>query len=149
MSSSTSPAVPHPLDPLSPGETSTSRQAIINARGSDAVIRFRSIVLEEPPKEELVRFLDFEHSGTLSAQTPRPARWAKVQYDVIQGGKDHTYLESWIDVNKKTEVKQRVVDRMHQAGITTYVPINESPCLFKSNFSPSIRRMRITFLTSL
>lgn len=147
MSSSTSSVVPHPLDPLTSEESNTSRQAIIDARGADAVIRFRSIALEEPLKEELIRFLEEEHSGNLSAQTPRPARLAKVQYDVIQAGKGQSYIESCIDVNSKTEVKQRIVDRMHQAGITTYVSITKTDRLFEIGSGVPTRRMRIIVLT--
>ena len=83
-------------------------------------IHFRSIFLEEPPKNELINFLDLEHSGKVTTQTPRPARLAKVQYDVVRGDKKHEYMESWVDVVSGKEVEQRIVDKIHHASLTTY-----------------------------
>lgn len=112
---------PHPLDPLSTTETDRSRQAILDACGTDVAIKFRSIFLEEPPKTELLDFLDLEHSGKLTADTTRPKRIAKVQYDIIRGDKSHEYVESWVDVLGGVELRRRAVDKIHEAGIITYV----------------------------
>jgi len=119
-----SPTIPHPLDPLSSVESNVTRQAILDARGSNVTVRFRSIFLEEPPKAELVTFLALEHSGQLTAASPRPARVARVQYDAINSSKEYSYVESLVDVNKRTEVKERIVDKLHQAGIIMYVSLS-------------------------
>lgn len=109
--------VPHPLDPLSAAESNTIRQIILDAHKSSALIKFRTIALDEPPKHELVNFLELEHSGRLTAQSPRPARVAKVQFDVIRKSDDYDYVESWVDLTEVKVVKRRVVDKLHQAGI--------------------------------
>src|SRR4051812_30782295 len=111
--------VPHPLDYLSVAESDLARQVILDARGSNVVIQFRSIALDEPPKAELSKYLELEHAGKLTADTPRPARQAKVQYDVIQGNKIFEYTESVVDVVSKKETQHRVVDTLHQAALTT------------------------------
>lgn len=112
---------PHPLDPLSVDETNAVRQAVLDAHDAGPLIRFRSIFLEEPLKKELTPFLELEHAGELTGNTPWPSRLAKVQYDVVRGAKDVTYVESCVDIQTKKEMRQRVVDKRHQAGLTTYV----------------------------
>lgn len=114
-------SAPHPLDQLSVHESDLARGVILNARGRNVAIQFRSIALEEPPKKELTQFLDLEHAGRLTAQTPRPSRLAKVQYDVVRADKNHEYIESWVDVVLRKEVEQRVVDKAHHAALTLYV----------------------------
>lgn len=116
--STTIASIPHPLDQLSVVESDLAREVILKARGPNVAIQFRSIALEEPPKRELCQFLDLEHAGRLTAHTPRPARIAKVQYDVVRADKNHEYIESWVDVVKWKEVEQRVVDKARQAALT-------------------------------
>ncbi|RDW66941.1 amine oxidase-7 [Coleophoma crateriformis] len=113
-------SIPHPLDPLSVAECETARQSILKLRGSNVAIRFRAIALDEPLKTELCQFLDAEHSGTLSSNTPRPPRVAKAQYDVVNVNKDVAYTESWIDLDSGDEVRHRAVERHHQAALTTH-----------------------------
>jgi primary-amine oxidase len=128
-SETSSRATPHPLDQLSVVEANLAREAILTARGPQVAIHFRSIFLEEPPKKELLKFLDLEHSGMLTARTPRPARVAKVQYDVVRGNQNHEYTESWVNVISGKEVERRVVDKIHHASLTTY---DASYLLFRS-----------------
>jgi primary-amine oxidase len=118
-SSTTSRVVPHPLDHLSVTESDAARQIVLDARGSDVAIHFRSIALEEPLKKDLTKFLDLEHAGKLTAETPRPARLAKIQYDVVRGDKNHEYTESWVDVILEKETRHRVIEKVHQAALTT------------------------------
>ncbi|KAH7372203.1 primary-amine oxidase [Cadophora sp. MPI-SDFR-AT-0126] len=111
---------PHPLDQLSIQESDYAREVILNARGSQVAINFRSIFLDEPPKQELSRFLELENTGRVTSYTPRPARVAKVQYDVIRGDQKHEYMESCVDVKSGKETQQRIVEKMHQAALTTH-----------------------------
>jgi primary-amine oxidase len=110
---------PHPLDQLTVSEINSAREAILAERGTSVAINFRSIFLEEPPKTELCQFLDLEHSGKPYHTTQRPQRLAKVQYDVIQPNKEHDYMESLVDVSAGKEVGQRIVEKVHQSGLTT------------------------------
>jgi primary-amine oxidase len=112
-------SIPHPLDQLSVTESDLARDVILNARGPNVAINFRSIFLEEPLKKELSYFLELEHSGRVTAQTPRPARLAKVQYDIVRDDKHVEYIESLVDVARGKEIRQRTVDKPHQPGLTT------------------------------
>jgi len=116
------PSVPspisHPLDQLSVAESDEARELIIAARGKNAVLQFRSIFLNEPLKKELIPFLEAEHAGIINAQTPRPPRLAKVQYDVVSKDKGHEYIESVVDLSTGKETVKRLVDKVHQSSVT-------------------------------
>lgn len=112
---------PHPLDQLSAEEITRASQIVLNARGKSAVVEFRSLFLEEPVKDELKAFLSAEHSGSLNASTRRPARRARVQYDVVTHWKKHTHIESIVDVTAGKETVYTEVDEVHQAILTAYV----------------------------
>jgi primary-amine oxidase len=110
-------SVPHPLDPLSTAEFETARQCIISTRGDDVIIKFRAIYLEEPPKHELVLFLEAEHSTGIDSHTPRPTRLAMVLYDVVKSDKSHEYTHSVVDLSSGKEKEHRVIDKIHQAAL--------------------------------
>jgi primary-amine oxidase len=112
-------SLPHPLDQLSVAESDAARQVILDARGAGVTLNFRSIALEEPPKSQLVEFLELEHAGRVTSQTPRPARLAKVSYDTVRGDRKHEYTESLVDISSREEISQRVIDKIHQAALTT------------------------------
>ncbi|GJC97599.1 amine oxidase [Colletotrichum higginsianum] len=75
---------PHPLTALSRDEFKTARDIVTNLYGSDSSLFYRAIFLQEPKKAELVPFLQAEHAGTITDETPRPPRLARLQYDVIR-----------------------------------------------------------------
>ncbi|KAL1984658.1 hypothetical protein VTN96DRAFT_8784 [Rasamsonia emersonii] len=107
----------HPLEILSVDEANVARD-VIRASYPGKVIFFRQIFLQEPPKAELTKFLALEHSGTLSQTSPRPARLAKCQYDVIGSDKVPAYHESLVDVEKRQRVHHLVVGKHHHASLT-------------------------------
>lgn len=109
-------AVKHPFDQLSDHEVDVARDVILKARQS--LIMFRNIFTVEPPKSQMVKFLAAEHAGTLSADTPRPARQARVQYDVIAQDKNHKYMESVVDLASATEVSNRTLEGKLQQALT-------------------------------
>lgn len=110
---------PHPLDPLTSGEFEKARQCIISARGDNVIIKFRAIYLEEPSKNELVPFLEAEHSTGIHSHTTRPARLAMVLYDVVKGDKSHEYTHSVVDLSSGKEIEHRAIDKIHQAALIT------------------------------
>ncbi|KAK8069443.1 hypothetical protein PG994_006059 [Apiospora phragmitis] len=99
---------PHPLSALSLEETNLARD-IVKDSYSDVVIQFRQILLHEPPKSQVTAFLDLEHSGKVTEDTPRPSRLALATYDVIGGTKFPEYHESIIDLREKRRVCHEVV----------------------------------------
>ncbi|KAF2722949.1 hypothetical protein K431DRAFT_302204 [Polychaeton citri CBS 116435] len=107
---------PHPLKLLSVKETEAARQILLDEHQGELVI-LREIYLQEPSKVELLKFLEVEHAGKVSDSTPRPARLAKCQYDVVGGDKIPYYHESVVDVEKGIRVKHEVVGKEFQASL--------------------------------
>ena len=111
-------STPHPLSSLSVEETNAARDVILKAH-SGASVYFRIIALLEPPKAELTKFLDIEHSGRLSPSTQRPARVAEVKYDAIEAGsKVPVYQEAWVDIGAKKVVKHELISTEFHASLT-------------------------------
>ncbi|KAI9813983.1 MAG: hypothetical protein M1827_003447 [Pycnora praestabilis] len=135
--------IPHPLDQLSVAETQRARDIILEAR-PEAVIQFRAISLEEPLKSELVQFLDAEHGGALSHKITRPARLAKVHYDIVRADRSHEYTESVVDVNAWKETLHRLVDKTHQPSLC--VPefrAFQEACVASQLFKDAIARFKL------
>ncbi|KAF4831688.1 Copper amine oxidase 1 [Colletotrichum tropicale] len=112
-------AIPHPLSALSLEETNKARDIVLAAHPG-SVLDFRQNYLWEPPKAEVLKFLDLEHSGKLTASSPRPARCAQVFYDVIGGATKAQYFESIVDLGLGKIVDQKLIGSEHQASLTIY-----------------------------
>ena len=88
---------PQPLDILSAEETNSARDLILSLH-PDAVLSFREIYLEEPPKQQVIQYLTAEHS---KKDAPRPRRTALVQYDVIGSDRVPEFHEAIVDLDEK------------------------------------------------
>ena len=132
----------HPLDQLSADEVNVARQTILDAR--KAAIIFRNTFTAEPAKAELVKFLNAEHAGTLSLDTPRPARQARVQYDVVSKDRSHEYMESIIDVTAGKEVEHRRVPRTSQQALILdeFREFNDV-CVESEMFKEAVRELNL------
>jgi len=69
--------VAHPLAALSAAEISATAQLVKGAWPAQTDIHFKVVTLQEPPKAEVVPYLEAEHSG---GQRPTIARKAFVNY---------------------------------------------------------------------
>ncbi|KAF2762453.1 copper amine oxidase [Pseudovirgaria hyperparasitica] len=109
----------HPLSQLSLDETNLARDVIV-ACHPDAVLDFRMIFLLEPPKAEVVEYLNLEHTQKLTHDTRRPQRLAQARYDVIGENKLKApeYHESVIDLISGRRVAHEVVGSEHHASLT-------------------------------
>jgi primary-amine oxidase len=109
---------PHPLSALSIDETNLARDIVLDCHPGD-VLYFRQILLHEPPKDEVLSFLELEHSDQVSRDTPRPQRLAKIQYDLITKGNTIPQpQESIIDLRLKTRVGHNIVATGYRASLT-------------------------------
>ncbi|KAK1994610.1 copper amine oxidase [Colletotrichum falcatum] len=131
--------LPHPLSALSLEETKQARDVVL-ADHDGSVLDFRQIYLWEPPKAEVLEFLDLEHSGKLTASSPRPARCAQVFYDVIGGASKAQYTESIVDLGLAKIIDQKVIGPEHHAGLATFefetlAQVVESSALFKEKIA--------------
>jgi len=98
----------HPLTTLTIEETNIARDVVLSCH-PDTAIGFRMISLQEPAKSELIPFLELEHDGNLSINTPRPRRLAKINYDVIDKSKASKYMEAIVDVETKERVSCELI----------------------------------------
>ncbi|TPX18108.1 uncharacterized protein E0L32_011832 [Thyridium curvatum] len=123
---------PHPLSALSLDETNQARD-VVRSLHNGCVLDFRQIFLLEPPKSEVVDFLELEHAGKVTSSTPWPARMAHVRYDVLEPGKAPAYHESDIDLRTSKRIKHEIVATKHQPGLTIFEfeklvqAVNKSP----------------------
>ncbi|KAF4444048.1 copper amine oxidase 1 [Fusarium austroafricanum] len=109
---------PHPLAQLSQEEFIIARDSVLKHHGSNTSLFFRSIYLQEPKKDDLVPFLIAEHDGSLSETTPRPARCAQVEYDIIADVRK--YIRSIVDINEAAVVFK---DALEQNAHTYLAPV--------------------------
>jgi primary-amine oxidase len=111
---------PHPIAQLSVAEAHVARDVILQLHDK-SVLDFRTISLEEPLKSELQPFLDAEAAGTITSSITRPARLARVTYDVVAENKVFKYYESLVDVGTAKLIGQELVDSAHHAPLTLFV----------------------------
>jgi primary-amine oxidase len=98
----------HPLAPMTIEEANIAREVVLSNL-PDTVVDFRTSSLQEPVKAELIKFLDLEHAGKLTAESARPPRLIRVHYDAIDGSKVPKAMESVVDVEKKKRVQHELV----------------------------------------
>lgn len=108
---------PHPLTALSEAEFKKARDIVTKLYGADTSLFFRAIFVQEPKKAELTPFLQAEHDGKITDKTPRPARQARLQYDVIKDGKPR-HTDSVVDLDKGVEVERITAAPESQTGYT-------------------------------
>jgi primary-amine oxidase len=105
---------------LSADEINQARDIVLGLYPG-ALVEFRILHLLEPPKAEVVPFLEQEHNGTLSESTPWPSRLAQARYDVFQKGKAPSSEESVVDLRAAERIKHTVLDStVSQPGLAIY-----------------------------
>ncbi|KAL2150120.1 hypothetical protein VTH82DRAFT_7796 [Thermothelomyces myriococcoides] len=111
----------HPFDPLTAGEI---RQAadILRRHVPGADIHFRVITLWEPPKAEMVPFLEMEHGGPETAKAP--ARIARVQ-----GYVNGTFTEYKVDLDQQAVVAEEALHGRHAHIDGEYMRKVELACM--------------------
>ncbi|KAL9094373.1 MAG: hypothetical protein Q9165_003223 [Trypethelium subeluteriae] len=104
-------SAPHPFAPLSAEEIRHAAQLLRGVWPADTNIYFKSITLEEPPKAEVLAFLESEHRGS---KQPHIARKAFVAYYLRGTNKFH---EAIANISENTiEYNVRLGPNMHSWG---------------------------------
>ena len=134
----TTQAPVHPLTSLSVAETNIARD-VIRACHPGSVLHFRILYLQEPPKADLVKYLDLEHSGAPNADSARPARLARVHYDVVDDKAKPQFLEAVVDVEKRDRVFVETVKADVHQSFTLLVPSVTPRCP-----TPRVNRLLIS-----
>jgi primary-amine oxidase len=125
----------HPFDPLSPDEISRAA-TIVRPHFGPQEPNFRVITLQEPPKQEMIRYLDSEHGGKPFEHTP--TRCARVEV-VIKLKEEIALFELLVDLDNN-----KVVAKQHQRGKhshidTTFMQQVEAACLSDEKVHEQIR----------
>jgi primary-amine oxidase len=125
----------HPFDPLSPDEISRAA-TIVRPHFGPQEPNFRVITLQEPPKQEMIRYLDSEHGGKPFEHTP--TRRARVEV-VIKLKEEIALFELLVDLDNN-----KVVAKQHQRGKHSYIDTTfmqqvEAACLSDEKVHEQIR----------
>ncbi|KIW11821.1 hypothetical protein PV08_09094 [Exophiala spinifera] len=134
-----SQTTPHPLDPLTPEEISQTANHVRRAfPGKDAY--FRVITLSEPPKADMIKYLEAEHGDYL--QTITLPRLAMVQ--TFLGPRDSShYYQLKVDVETGGIVEQKQLVGCHGHVDATDMQRAERECLNDARVQAAIRDMKL------
>ncbi|RMJ21643.1 amine oxidase [Aspergillus sp. HF37] len=129
----------HPFDPLVPAEITAAAGVVNNDFHGCGSIKFRVITLKEPPKREMVRFLEQVDSGQTAVFWP--ARTAHVQ--VIQTDKDrkNCLVELLVDLDKTQVVKKQYLPGKHSYIDSDYMQAVKAVCRADSRFQAEVRSL--------
>lgn len=97
----------HPFDSLAPDEISRSA-AIVRPHFGQRPINFRVVTLQEPPKQQMIAFLERGAS--------RPARCARVEVVTKLPEEKNALFELLVDLDG-----QKVIAKQHQRGKHSYI----------------------------
>ncbi|ROT35252.1 copper amine oxidase [Sodiomyces alkalinus F11] len=127
---------PHPFDPLRPEEISLAAEIVKTWTGDDVV--FRAITLAEPPKKDMVSFLDIERAGP-GAQSPAPPpRQARVQ--LFHGRVLH---EAVVDLDRRVIVAKEALHGRHSYIDTGFMEKAAEACLADPRVQEEIESLNL------
>ncbi|OIW30441.1 amine oxidase [Coniochaeta ligniaria NRRL 30616] len=107
-------AVPHPLDPLTPQEISLAT-GIVRNHFPKVKLVFRAITLSEPPKKELVPFLEAERLGN-----PHPYQLPRVAQVLVYLGEATQFRRVQVNLTE-----EKVSEVKNLSGSHAYVDAGE------------------------
>lgn len=100
---------------------------------------FRVITLQEPPKNQMIQFLDNEHRKQLTE--PAPARYARAEVVVKGYSENNELFDLLVDLDQ-----DKVVQKQHQRGKHSYIDAAymrevEAACLANAEVQAEIRSL--------
>lgn len=104
-------------------------------------LNFRVITLQEPPKDELVPYLDAEHRG--DDDVPAPQRCARVEVLVKTSTNDNDLIELIIDLNLGSVVKQEHLVGKHSYIDAAYMKEVEEACMADSRVQDEVKALQL------
>lgn len=127
----------HPLDSLKPEEIRTA-VAILKKKYGAINLRFKTASIREPPKSELVPYLDAERAGKTTP--PRPARIVSISYHTqdIQA-----FTEAHIDVGQKKIVSIERLDGVQGPIDFDEYKAVEKLCLEHAAVLKEVKKMKL------
>jgi primary-amine oxidase len=126
----------HPFDPLSPDEISRAAATVRPHFGSQEP-NFRVITLQEPPKKEMIPFLDDEHAGRATEQAP--VRCARVEVVIRLSEEQNGLFELSVDLDNNKIIAKQHHRGKHSYIDTTFMQQVEAACLAHEEVQEQIR----------
>ncbi|KAF2727213.1 copper amine oxidase [Polyplosphaeria fusca] len=125
---------PHPFDPLSAAEIATVAREVKKLSPNDHGI-FRVITMAEPPKAEMVQYIEQEHSHRSPAP---PKRIAKVHAYF-----DKSFHELMVNVETHAIISHDVLKGRHSHVDTAFMKQVETACLADDQIQAEIKALNL------
>jgi primary-amine oxidase len=104
-------------------------------------LNFRVITLKEPPKQDMIVFLEEEHLGQKTSL--RPLRTSRVEV-IARGDSETTELiELLVDLDHAAVVKQEVLVGKHSYIDSAYMKAVENACLADERVQSEVERLKL------
>jgi primary-amine oxidase len=126
----------HPFDALSPDEISRTA-AIVRPHFGSQEPNFRVITLQEPPKKEMIPFLESEHEGRTADHAPM--RCARVEVVIKLSEEQNGLFELSVDLDNNKIIAKQHHRGKHSYIDTTFMQQVEESCLANSEVQEQIR----------
>ncbi|KAJ5710166.1 hypothetical protein N7493_009758 [Penicillium malachiteum] len=130
---------PHPFDPLSPREIIQAANVVREALPQN-VPNFRVITLQEPPKHEMIKFLEQIH---LHKQPQLPTRTARVQVTVQSESGSPELVELFVNLDQGIISKKEHLPGRHSYIDTSYMQAVENACRADPRIESEIQKLRL------
>ncbi|KAJ6021095.1 hypothetical protein N7540_006599 [Penicillium herquei] len=130
---------PHPFDPLSPGEIIQAANIVREALPQH-VPNFRVITLQEPPKHEMIKFLD---QYNLNTKPLPPTRTARVQVTIRSETGVSELVELLINLDQGIISKKEHLPGKHPHIDTSYMQAVENACRADPRIESEIQKLKL------
>jgi primary-amine oxidase len=119
----------------------TSRKAaeIVRAEYNGKDLNFRVITMKEPPKTEMVAFLDQEHRKSPASWVP--IRCARVEITLKSQKGDNELHEIHVDLDKNTIIQSQVLKGKHSYIDSGYMKEVEEACIANQKVQDEIKTL--------
>ena len=104
-------------------------------------IHFKVITLKEPPKSELVTFLDQEHRNLPAKSTPIRCARVDITIKVATGGNE--LHELFLDLDKGSILEHKVLKGKHSYVDSAYMQEVEAACMADYRVQDEIRKLNL------
>jgi primary-amine oxidase len=104
-------------------------------------LNFRVITLKEPPKQDMIAFLERERLG--QSHVSRPARIAFVQVIVCADSGTNELTELLVDINRGAVVQREILVGKHSFIDPAYMKAVENSCISDERVQLEIKKLKL------
>ncbi|KAK7182341.1 hypothetical protein DPSP01_002357 [Paraphaeosphaeria sporulosa] len=130
----------HPFDPLTPAEISKAAE-IVRSRYMGQDVNFRVITLKEPPKNEMIAFLDEEHRKRPTNRVP--IRCARVEITLKTAAGGNELHEFHVNLTDSSILKHQALKGKHSYIDSEYMKEVENACMADQRVQDEIRKLNL------